>query len=179
SALLLSALEAGPASLSELVAGTGLARPTAHRLALALEFHRMVARDSQARFVLGPRFKELAVAAGEDRLLAVAGPILTALRDSTNESAQIFRRQGDARVCIASADRPVGLRDSIPVGSTLTMAAGSGAQILLAWEEPDRLHLGLKGAKFTAPALADVRRDRKSTRLNSSHVSISYAVFCL
>src|SRR5699024_1664179 len=25
----------------------------------------------------------------------------------------------------------------------------------------------------------DLRRDRKSTRLNSSHVSISYAVFCL
>src|SRR5690606_40900621 len=25
----------------------------------------------------------------------------------------------------------------------------------------------------------DVRRDRKSTRLNSSHVKISYAVFCL
>src|SRR5699024_11447752 len=25
----------------------------------------------------------------------------------------------------------------------------------------------------------DVRSDRKSTRLNSSHVSISYAVFCL
>src|SRR5690625_7966750 len=28
---------------------------------------------------------------------------------------------------------------------------------------------------FTEP----VRRDRKSTRLNSSHVAISYAVFCL
>src|SRR5699024_12739595 len=26
---------------------------------------------------------------------------------------------------------------------------------------------------------AEVARDRKSTRLNSSHVSISYAVFCL
>src|SRR5690625_6203603 len=26
---------------------------------------------------------------------------------------------------------------------------------------------------------ADVRRDRKSTRLNSSHVAISYAVICL
>src|SRR5690606_41878245 len=26
---------------------------------------------------------------------------------------------------------------------------------------------------------ADCRRDRKSTRLNSSHVKISYAVFCL
>jgi len=118
----------------------------------------MVARDGQARFTLGPRFKELAVAAGEDRLLAVAGPILTTLRDSTNESAQIFRRQGDKRVCVASAERPVGLRDSIPVGATLTMAAGSGAQVLLAWEEPDRLHLGLQKARFNASVLAGVRR---------------------
>src|SRR2546430_12647998 len=31
---------------------------------------------------------------------------------------------------------------------------------------------------FTATAL-DSRRDRKSTRLNSSHSQISYAVFCL
>src|SRR5699024_12162626 len=29
------------------------------------------------------------------------------------------------------------------------------------------------------PADQDYTRDRKSTRLNSSHVSISYAVFCL
>src|SRR5207249_8664339 len=29
------------------------------------------------------------------------------------------------------------------------------------------------------PGFADIFRDRKSTRLNSSHVSISYAVFCL
>src|SRR5690606_40533689 len=28
-------------------------------------------------------------------------------------------------------------------------------------------------------SLAALRRDRKSTRLNSSHVKISYAVFCL
>src|SRR5207249_7397077 len=27
--------------------------------------------------------------------------------------------------------------------------------------------------------LGEVKKDRKSTRLNSSHVSISYAVFCL
>src|SRR5690606_40036323 len=30
-----------------------------------------------------------------------------------------------------------------------------------------------------APSDADIREDRKSTRLNSSHVKISYAVFCL
>src|SRR5207249_6420368 len=34
------------------------------------------------------------------------------------------------------------------------------------------------GAKEPTAAVSEVR-DRKSTRLNSSHVSISYAVFCL
>ena len=52
----------------------------------------------------------------------------------------------------------MGLRDSIPVGATLSMLAGSAAQILLAWEEPDRLHRGLRGAKFTATTLSAVRR---------------------
>src|SRR5205814_10463199 len=35
------------------------------------------------------------------------------------------------------------------------------------------------GGKDHPPVLAPVRRDRKSTRLNSSHLGISYAVFCL
>lgn len=157
-AIVLAALEAGPSTLAQLVAHTGLARPTAHRLAVALEHHRLVARDLQGRFILGPRLAELSSAAGEDRLLAAAGPVLGALRDHTNESAQLFRRQGDERICVAAADRPMGLRDSIPVGATLTMKAGSAAQVLLAWEEPDRLHRGLQGAKFSATMLSGVRR---------------------
>src|SRR5258705_13537795 len=35
------------------------------------------------------------------------------------------------------------------------------------------------GRAFAAPVLLSVVRDRKSTRLNSSHLGISYAVFCL
>jgi len=157
-AVVLAALEAGPATLAQLVGATRLARPTAHRLAVALEHHRLVGRDMQGRFVLGPRLAELAAAAGEDRLLAAAGPVLNRLRDHTGESAQLYRRQGDSRICVAAAERPVGLRDSIPVGSTLTMLAGSAAQVLLAWEEPDRLHRGLQGARFTATVLSGVRR---------------------
>lgn len=156
--VVLGALEAGPATLAQLVSATGLARPTVHRLAVALEHHRLVGRDMQGRFVLGPRLGELASAAGEDRLLASAGPVLTVLRDQTGESAQLYRRQGDQRVCVAAAERPMGLRDSIPVGSTLTMLAGSAAQVLLAWEEPDRLHRGLQGARFSATTLSGVRR---------------------
>src|SRR5438128_7493935 len=42
-------------------------------------------------------------------------------------------------------------------------------------DQEDR-HTRRRGARLAAPAR---RRDRKSTRLNSSHGSISYAVFCL
>src|SRR5690625_6952270 len=35
------------------------------------------------------------------------------------------------------------------------------------------------GIDHAAPAHLDPTRDRKSTRLNSSHVASSYAVFCL
>lgn len=93
-ALVLSALESGPATLAGLVAATGLARPTAHRLAVALEHHRLVTRDMQGRFILGPRLSELSAAAGEDRLLATAGPVLTHLRDVTGESAQLYHAAG-------------------------------------------------------------------------------------
>lgn len=154
---ILSVLEKGPATLAELVTDTHLARPTVHRLCLALEHHHLVGRDARGAFVLGRRFLELAAAVGEDRLVAAAQPILDALRDRTGESAQLFRPHGEHRICIAAADRPMGLRDSIPVGTTMTMSAGSAAQVLLAWEEPDRMHAILEGARFTAADLARVR----------------------
>ena len=154
---ILDALESGPSTLGQLVAATGLARPTAHRLAIALERHRFVLRDQHGRFVLGSRFAELAAAAGEDRLLTAAGPILQTLLD---------RRQGDQRVCIAAVERTSGLRDSIPVGAMLSMEAGSAAQILLAWEDSDRLHQGLRHAKFTATKLAAVRKRGWSESVN-------------
>src|SRR5438477_7959627 len=42
--------------------------------------------------------------------------------------------------------------------------------------EVERLH---PGAQRLQGLLAGAGRDRKSTRLNSSHMSIAYAVFCL
>src|SRR5699024_11779648 len=40
-------------------------------------------------------------------------------------------------------------------------------------------HLGNRRLRSVGELLQNQFRDRKSTRLNSSHVSISYAVFCL
>src|SRR2546429_4477133 len=42
-----------------------------------------------------------------------------------------------------------------------------------------QLGVGELRTNFPGPQLADPKLDRKSTRLNSSHGYISYAVFCL
>ena len=152
---MLDAVEAGATSLADLTETTGLSRATAHRLAVALEQHRLLARDTTGRWELGPRLGELAAAGAGDVLLERAGPVLARLRDTTGESAQLYRRQGDARVCVAAAERESGLRDTVPVGSVLPLTAGSAAQVLLAWTPDDPL---VAGAAFAPKVLAEVRR---------------------
>src|SRR5689334_12512468 len=71
----------------------------------------------------------------------------------------------------------------------LTFVLGFGAMVFVG---PDAIKAVDKGGNMAAPLLAEflggtaflgfiaaVALDRKSTRLNSSHSSISYAVFCL
>ncbi|MGH3660421.1 MAG: helix-turn-helix domain-containing protein, partial [Micromonosporaceae bacterium] len=77
------------ASLADLVDRTKLPRATAHRLAQALELHRILVRDPQGRWRPGPRLGEFANAA-PDVLLTAAEPILGQLRDQTGESAQLY-----------------------------------------------------------------------------------------
>src|SRR5438876_9150471 len=71
------------------------------------------------------------------------------------------------------------LHDALPIW-------GSGFELSASYAVPDAnilpmgTHLEMMraiGEVQDAPVIADI--DRKSTRLNSSHPSISYAVFCL
>lgn len=153
---LLDAIAARPCSLTELVDTTGITRPTAHRLALALEHHRLIARDEAGRFVPGPHLHTWALES--DALATRATAVVSQLRDATGLSAQVYRRIDDSRLCIASAEPPTGLRDTVPVGSLLTLQAGSAAQVLVAWlpdDERDRLG---NGAAYDAADLTAVRR---------------------
>lgn len=154
----LVALEEGAADLAALVRRTGLTRPTAHRLARALEVHGLVGRDADRRFVLGDRLRALAQAASTDPLLSAAGPVLARLRDTSGESGQLYRREGDFRRCVAAAERAAGLRDTVPVGSLLPVTAGSAAQALLAWEPREEVAPLLARARFSSAVLATVRR---------------------
>jgi DNA-binding IclR family transcriptional regulator len=156
SAGILEALaEGGPATLAELVDATGLSRATAHRLALALEAHGLVGRDDRGRFRIGVRLAawgRQADAIPAD-LIDEAGSVLATLRDQTGESAQLYVRDGDRRVCVAVAERPSGLRDTVPVGARLPLLAGSGAKVLLAWSDPEDWPAGAD-----APGLRAVRQ---------------------
>jgi DNA-binding IclR family transcriptional regulator len=67
------------------------------------------------------------------RLAEAARPVLEALRDETGESAQLFVRDGDSRLCVAASERPSGLRDTVPVGAVLPIDRGSGGKVLLAY----------------------------------------------
>jgi DNA-binding IclR family transcriptional regulator len=134
-AILAALAERGPLSLAGLVEATGLSRPTAHRLAAALEAHRLVGRDVGGRYRLGLRLLGWAGAvSAEFGLAEAARPLLEALRDETGESAQLFVRDGDSRVCVAASERPSGLRDTVPVGAILPIDRGSGGKVLLAYD---------------------------------------------
>ena len=131
--LVLTSLEAGPLSLTELCARTELPRATAHRLASALEAHDFVARDGVGRFILGPALARLASNAGGARrktVVEAATPALVQLRDRTGESVQLYVRSGDNRVCVMSLESPHSLRTIVQVGATLPMDRGSAAKVL-------------------------------------------------
>jgi DNA-binding IclR family transcriptional regulator len=157
SVAILAAVAEQPRALADLVDATALPRATAHRLAVALEVHRLLARDAEGRFVLGPRVADFA-AALPDPLVAAAGPVLAWIRDECGESAQLYRRDGAERVCVAAAERTHGLRTTVPVGSRLPLTAGSGAQVICAWSERASLADVLVAAEFPERSLAEVRR---------------------
>lgn len=147
------------ATLNEVVHAVDLPKATVHRIAVALEGHGLLRRNEFGAWEPGPLLTELAPT-NASGLADRARPVLEMLCRDTGESAQLFERDGDVRVCTAVAERASGLRDTVPLGARLSMSAGSAAHVLLAWpsngEEADRELLDR--ALFPARTLAEVRR---------------------
>ena len=129
--IVLAAVAAEPRSLAELVPATGLSRPTAHRIAVALEDHGLLRRDGDGRFCLGLRLIGLGHEAAEAvPVWAASRPALAWLHEQTGESVQLFVRDGDARVCVESIESARELRTIVPVGARLPLSAGSAGKVL-------------------------------------------------
>lgn len=136
--LVLGSVERRPCSLAEVVAATGLSRPTAHRLAVALEAHGLLRRDGDGRFCLGLRLIALGHEAAEALpVWAAARPTLAWLLGETEESVQLFVRDGAERVCVESLESTRELRTIVPVGARLPLTAGSAARVLLGEVGPE------------------------------------------
>lgn len=151
---------AGTSSLPEVVEGTGISRPTAHRLLSALETHHLVARR-EGRYVLGARLLGWAsrVEAGAG-LVEAARPALAWLVEETGESAQLYVREGENRVCVASQERASGLRDTVPVGAVMPLSVGSAAKVLRAWSSEESEREGFEAERERGWAESVAERER-------------------
>src|SRR3712207_7556184 len=84
----------------------------------------------------------------------------------------LFRSRVAERVNAAAAQQKIGVR--LDLGGFSGIAVADNDQRLIERSEPAGEQLGA-----IYPTLEALLLDRKSTRLNSSHANISYAVFCL
>src|SRR5690606_41732112 len=78
-----------------------------------------------------------------------------------------------------SSDLHAGDRAEVLVLAALDLVLGDSDRAEARLVRIDEAHLALAGAYLLQLEATIVVGDRKSTRLNSSHVKISYAVFCL
>ena len=135
---ILAAVERGARSFTQIVEATGLTRPTAHRLVKALEDHGMLTMAGGLRgYRLGPRLLGLAATAMRELPLRdLAHPALERLAAVTGESAQLYVRDADHRVCIDAIESSSELRTIVAVGASLPLTKGSAGKVFLAWAQP-------------------------------------------
>src|SRR5439155_13199430 len=103
-----------------------------------LEAHGLLARGGGEGFRLGPRLLELARSALRDiPLIDLAHPALERLAAATGDSAQLYVRSSDLRVCVDVVQSRNELRAFVNSGAELPIAAGSAGKIFLAHMPPD------------------------------------------
>ncbi len=147
---IVAAVASGDKSLAELSDATELPRATAHRIATALEVHHVLARNERGEWSLGPALPSY-TGGPSPKLLAAAAPVLRDLVETTGESAQLYQLTGTTRTCIAAEEPESGLHNVVPVGSHLTLTAGSAARVFAAYAPID--------APFKDAELKQVRDD--------------------
>jgi DNA-binding IclR family transcriptional regulator len=133
---ILGVVEMGARSFTQIVEATGFTRPTTHRLIKAMEDHGLLSTVGGRGYRLGPRLLALAATAMRDLPLRdLARPALERLCAATGESAQLYIRDGNRRVCIDAVESPSELRTIVDVGASLPLTKGSAGKVFLAWGE--------------------------------------------
>jgi len=128
-----------PRALDEIVAATGIARSTAHRLLLNLSARGYVERSPSARFALGLRLLELGANVRQKQSLReLALPIMLEIRDHFRETVNLGKLRGDSVVYLESVESAYAFRVSPVVGVTDPVHATALGKAILAWLPPER-----------------------------------------
>ncbi|RAV31364.1 IclR family transcriptional regulator [Corynebacterium heidelbergense] len=155
---ILTAIADQPRTLTQLCEATQLPRATAHRIAVALEKHRLIARQPDGSWTSGPALADL-TPSSRSRLELAAETYLPGLMAAVGESVQIYRIIGDERICIANAEPTTGLRDTVPVGHRMSLRAGSAAKVLVAYAPAPFQQAVLQQAAYTQEDLKRVAKE--------------------
>jgi DNA-binding IclR family transcriptional regulator len=167
SVAIIDAIEGGARTFTSIAERTGLTRPTAHRLLRALEDHGFVFQVGGLGYALGPRLLGLAGAAMRELPLRdLARPALERLARTTGESAQLYVRNVDRRLCVDAVESAHELRTIVRVGASLPLEKGSAGRVFLAWgaapEDLDVEPLAQKLATTRRRGWADSHGEREA-----------------
>jgi DNA-binding IclR family transcriptional regulator len=133
----LDVVEDGARSFTAIAEATGLTKPTAHRMITALQAHGFLMHVGGVGYALGPRLLNLATTAMRELpLRQLARPALEQLARTTGESAQLYVRHGDTRICVDAVESDNELRTFVPIGASLPLGRGSAGKVFLAWGPP-------------------------------------------
>jgi DNA-binding IclR family transcriptional regulator len=120
--------------LAQLAERTGLYKSTILRLAESLEAHGYLQRSPAGVFTLGPAPMRLAALYQRGLHPAeVVMPVLRELAASTGESAALYVRAGDKRLCAYRVSSPQAISDNVQQGELLELDKGAGGRVLLAF----------------------------------------------
>ena len=138
--LVLDAVEGGADTLAALTEATGLSRATTHRLAVALETHRLLARDREGRWRLGPRLGRARPAGPRaTRCWTAPAPCWPGCATPPARAPALPARPASAGCASPRPSAAAGCATPSRWAPSLPMTAGSAAQVLLAWRPEDPL----------------------------------------
>jgi DNA-binding IclR family transcriptional regulator len=147
-------------SLAEISTATGLYHSTILRICDSLLHHGYLRRLEDGRFKLGPTPFYLGMLYQESfRLWDFASPILRELVRATGETAAIYIRDGDYRVCLHRMTQPRSVRMHVREGERVELEKGAAGRVILAFSgKRGRIYDQIRHAHY-AISLAERRSE--------------------
>ncbi|NWJ25323.1 IclR family transcriptional regulator [Rhizobium sp. RM] len=121
-------------TLAELARRVELDKATVLRISRSLAKHQLLIRNDDASWRLGPKLMKLGnIYQSTFRASDIVEPLLASLVAETGESAAVYVREGDERLCLFRHDSHQSIRHSARVGSTYPLDRGAPGRVILAF----------------------------------------------